>query len=90
MNLDFTPLIAKRRVRFDELEKSITDPSLFDDAKRAREVLKDHARVKELLSTWDELEGCRRQLIENEELAKGSDAEMAELAKAEIEEINAR
>ena len=63
MNLDFTPLIAKRRVRFDELEKSITDPSLFDDAKKAREVLKEHARVKELLSTWDELEGCRRQLI---------------------------
>jgi peptide chain release factor 1 len=90
MNLDFTPLIAKRRVRFDELENSITDPSLFDDAKKARDVLKEHARVKELLSTWDELEGCRRQLIENEELAKGSDAEMAELAKAEIEEINTR
>ena len=90
MNLDFTPLIAKRRTRFDELEKAITDPSLFDDAKKAREVLKEHSRVKELLTTWDDLENSRRQLDENEELAKGSDAEMAELAKAEIEEINAR
>jgi peptide chain release factor 1 len=90
MNLDFTPLIAKRRLRFDELEKSITDPSLFDDAKKAREVLKEHARLKELLSTWDELERSRKQLVENEELAKGSDAEMAELAKAEIEEITAK
>ena len=90
MNLDFTPLIAKRRTRFDELEKAITDPSLFDDAKKAREVLKEHSRVKELLTTWDDLENSRRQLVENEELAKGSDAEMAELAKAEIEEINAR
>ena len=90
MNLDFTPLIAKRRARFDELEKAITDPSLFDDAKKAREVLKEHSRVKELLLTWDDLENSRRQLVENEELAKGSDAEMAELAKAEIEEINAR
>lgn len=90
MNLDFTPLIAKRRVRFDELEKSIADPSLFDDAKKAREVLKEHARAKELLSTWDELESCRKQLTENEELAKGSDAEMAELAKAEIEDISTR
>ena len=90
MNLDFTPLIARRRARFEELEKAITDPSLFDDAKKAREVLKEHARVKELLTTWDELESSRKQLVENEELAKGSDAEMAELAKAEIEEITAK
>jgi peptide chain release factor 1 len=90
MNLDFTPLIAKRRARFEELEKAITDPSLFDDAKKAREVLKEHARVKELLTTWDELESSRKQLVENEELAKGSDAELAELAKAEIEEITAK
>ena len=90
MNLDFTPLIAKRRARFEELEKAITDPSLFDDAKKAREVLKEHARVKELLTTWDELESSRNQLVENEDLAKGSDAELAELAKAEIEEITAK
>jgi peptide chain release factor 1 len=90
MNLDFTPLIAKRRARFEELEKAITDPSLFDDAKKAREVLKEHARVKELLTTWDELESSRKQLVENEDLAKGSDAELAELAKAEIEEITAK
>ncbi len=90
MNLDFKPLIAKRRQRFEELEKEITDPSLFDDAKKAREVLKEHARVKELISTWDEMESCRVQLIENQELASGTDVEMAELAKAEIEEINAR
>lgn len=90
MSLDFKPLIAKRRQRFEELEKEITDPSLFDDAKKAREVLKEHARVKELISTWDEMESCRAQLIENQELASGTDVEMAELAKAEIEEINAR
>jgi peptide chain release factor 1 len=90
MNLDFKPLIAKRRQRFEELEKEITDPSLFDDAKKAREVLKEHARVKELISTWDDLESLRSQLAENEELAAGNDAEMAELAKAEIEEITAR
>jgi len=90
MNLDFKPLIAKRRQRFEELEKEITDPSLFDDAKKAREVLKEHARVKELIFTWDEMESCRAQLIENQELASGNDAEMADLAKAEIEEINAR
>ena len=88
MNLDFAPLIAKHRQRFEELEKVIIDPSLFDDANKAREVLKEHARVKKLISTWDQLENYRKQLLENEELAAGNDAEMAELAKVEIQEIS--
>lgn len=90
MNLDFAPLLVKRRLRFEELEKAITDPSLFEDAKNAKVVLKEHTQVKKLISTWDELERCRHQIVENEELAAGSDAEMAELARAELEEINAR
>lgn len=90
MNLDFAPLIAKRRVRFEELEKVITDPTLFDDAKKAREILREHSRVKELITTWDALERARKQLIENEEFARGNDAEMAEMAQVEIEEINAQ
>jgi len=77
-------------VRFEELEQAITDPTLFDDAKKAREILREHARVKELITTWDALEKARTQLIENEEFTSGSDAEMAEMARAEIEEINAR
>lgn len=88
MNLDFAPLIAKRRVRFDELETAITDPTLFDDAKKARVVLREHSRLKELITTWDELERSRAQIVENEELARGNDPEMTELARAEIEEIN--
>ena len=90
MNLDFTPLIAKRRQRFEELEKVITDPALFDDAKKAREILREHARMKELITTWDELEKSRQQLAENEEFASGSDAEMAEMAREEIEELRVK
>ena len=90
MKLDFHPLIARRRDRFAELEQTIADPSLFDDAAKAREVLREHSRLKELITTWDDLESCRRQLTENEEFAAGSDAEMAELAAAEILSINER
>ena len=90
MKLDFHPLIARRRDRFGELEERIADPSLFDDAAKAREVLREHSRLKELITTWDELESCRSQLAENEEFAAGSDVEMAELAAAEILSINER
>jgi peptide chain release factor 1 len=90
MKLDFHPLIARRRDRFAELEQTIADPSLFDDAAKAREVLREHSRLKELITTWDDLESCRRQLTENEEFAAGSDTEMAELAATEILSINER
>ncbi len=90
MKLDFHPLIARRRDRFVELEERIADPTLFDDAAKAREVLREHSRLKELITTWDELESCRSQLAENEEFAAGSDVEMAELAAAEILSINER
>ena len=90
MNLDFAPLLAKRRERFAEMEKAVADPSLFDDAKKAREVLREHARLKELLTTWDDLSRTRTQLEENRELASGNDPEMAELASAEIPELEAK
>ncbi len=74
MSLDFTNLIQQRRERFSILEKEITDPNLFQDAKKARGILQEHARVKELLATVEQLELARRHLQENEELARGSEA----------------
>lgn len=90
MNLDFHPLIERRRGRFQELESQISDPSLFDDASKAREVLREHSRLKELITTWDKLESFRKELIENEAFASGNDPEMAELATAEIASITAQ
>lgn len=87
MSLDFSNLIAQRRDRFAVLEKEITDPNLFQDAKKARAILQEHARIKELLATVEALEVARRHLKENEELSKGSDLELAEMATAEILEL---
>ena len=87
MPIDFTHLIRQRRERFNVLEKEITSPDLFQDAKRARAILQEHARVKELVTTVDQLELVRRYLQENEELARGADQELAEMASAEIVEL---
>jgi len=87
MPLDFSSLIAQRRERFALLEKEITDPNLFQDAKKARGILQEHARIKELLTTIDQLDVARRHLQENEELSRGTDPELAEMAAAEIIEL---
>jgi peptide chain release factor 1 len=88
--VDFSALIEKKRRRFEELEREIGDPAFFDQAARAREALREHARLKELFTLWTDLEKSRRDLADNEELAAGADAELAELATAEIPELETR
>ncbi|MBX9742616.1 MAG: peptide chain release factor 1 [Chthoniobacterales bacterium] len=87
MPVDFTQLIDQRRQRFALLEQEVIDPNLFQDAKRARTLLQEHSRIKELLTKVDTLETARRHLQENEGLAQSSDNELAELAAAEVLEL---
>jgi peptide chain release factor 1 len=82
--MDFAPLIDQKRRQFDQLERQVASASLFENPKKAKEVTREHSRLKMLLEDWNTLEKNRRQLEENLELAAGSDAEIAELAQAEI------
>ena len=82
--MDFEPLVERKRSRFEELEREMATPGLFDNAVRAREVLREHAATKNLLQNWDSLVKVRRELAENREFASGDDKEMAAMAAAEI------
>ena len=80
----FNSLIERKRERFQQLESEIADPRLFDNRKRASEIMREHAAMKELLAKWDELEIARQQLDDNRELAASEDAELAQMAQDEI------
>ena len=82
--MDFAPLIDQKRRQFDELEKQVASSSLFDNPKNAREVMREHARLKTLLENWKALQRSERQLEDNLQLAAGNDAELAEMAQAEV------
>lgn len=88
--MDLAPLIAKKRERLAELEKAIGSDDLFADPAKARDVMREHARLKELARADDEAARLREQIRGNEELAAGPDPEMAEMAAAEIPQITAR
>jgi peptide chain release factor 1 len=86
--MDFAPLIQKKTERFREIEAQIAEGSLFaGDPKRARDVMREHAQLKSLLAAWEAFNKAQADLADNQELAKGSDAELAELATAEIPEL---
>jgi peptide chain release factor 1 len=88
--MDFAPLIEQKRKRFEELEAQISAGSLFDNPKTAKEVMREHSRLKSLFDDWEALEKAGRELNENRELAAEPDAEMAELAASEVPLLEAR
>jgi peptide chain release factor 1 len=82
--MDFAPLIEKKSSRFHELEAAIGSSNLFDNPQKAREVMREHARLKELLEQWEVFKKTRIELADSQELVKSSDADMAEMAASEI------
>lgn len=88
--MDFNSLIERKRERFEQLEKEIADPALFENRKRASEIMREHSGLKEVLGRWTELETARQQLDENRELAESSDVEIAAMADDEIPDLEKR
>src|SRR5947208_15880491 len=82
--MDFNLLIQRKRERFEQLERDIADPSLFDNRNRAGEIMREHANVKALLAKWNELSNARMQLADNRERANPTDADLAQMAQEEI------
>jgi len=87
--MDFAPLIARKRERLIEIEKAISEPNLYDNPKRAQELLRENTRLKQTVATWDAFEKTAREYSENLEMAKGTD-ELAEMAQAELPELEKR
>ncbi len=88
--MDLNSLIQLKRERFEQLEREIADPRLFDNRKRAEEIMREHANLKALVGKWGTLETARKQLDDNRELATSRDVEIAAMADDEIPELEKR
>ncbi len=88
--MDLNSLIQLKRKRFEQLEHDIADPALFSNRRRASEMMRERANIKQVLAKWDELEVARKQLDDNRELATSRDVEIAAMADDEIPELEKR
>jgi peptide chain release factor 1 len=88
--VDYSVLIDKKRRRFQELEEEIGGGLVFDNAGRAKDILREHARLKQLVQLWHAYQKTEQELKESQRLAAGEDAEMAELASAELPDLGNR
>jgi peptide chain release factor 1 len=88
--MDYSSIIEAKRSRLATLEAVMGDQNFFDDAKKAGELMREHRTLQKLLADWDAYEKAQRELAENRDMAKGGDAELAEMAAAEIPALEKR
>ncbi len=77
-------------VRIPELETELSDPATAADHNKFRRVMQEHARLKRIEKKARHFFDLQISLVDNRELAAdNSEPELAEMALAEIEEIEA-
>ena len=77
--------------RYDEVSDLIIQPEIIMDQKRYAQLMKEYKDLGDVVKKGDEYQTLQNNIVEAKEiLADGSDAEMNEMAKMEIDEANTR
>jgi peptide chain release factor 1 len=85
--MSWEPRIQEVLRRYQELTEQLADPALLNAKDKFREVAREHAELTPVAETARELERVRTQLADARGMAGGDDAELAELAEAEIADL---
>lgn len=79
------------KTKFVEVEKTIADPALVKDVKRYKDVMREHAYLSDLMNEYDNYLSLEKQIADAKALIHDeTDAEMREMAKAELHELEAK
>jgi len=78
--------------RFEELEHLLADPAVASDPRKVRAYAKEHAALRPLVELDQQAQRVRRQIQQAREMLEtgGGHGELAELARAELEELGRR
>lgn len=75
---------------FEDLEKQLAAPDVFNDQDRYKKLTKTHAELKPVVAGFREYKRLAADLEGNQELLRDADPEMRDMAEAEIKEIKRR
>jgi len=85
--MDALPNLEKFQQRVTALESELSHPAVYADQRRAGEMARELQRLRKLLADGDRWIALRKQIADNQQLAEGTDAELAALAKADMESL---
>jgi peptide chain release factor 1 len=73
--------------KYVELEQELAEPDIFNDQERYKKVSKAHADLGDVVEVFRRYKQLSKDLEDNREMMADSDADIREMAKVEIEEI---
>jgi len=85
------PDIEPFRIRRAEIDAMMAEPDFYSDQRRAAELSREHTRAGALIAQYDALAATEQEIAGHEELLKdaAADAELKEMAEAELPELQA-
>ncbi len=82
-------ILESKLGRFQELEQKLLDPAVLANAQQMAAVAREHGSLGRLAKKYRRFKDLNRQIRDANEMLNGHDAEMAELAEAELPELKA-
>jgi len=78
------------KIRFEEVAELITDPEVIADVKRYVKLNKEYKNLEPIIETGNEYKLVLENIETSKEMLSGEDEEMKEMAKMELEELEAK
>lgn len=77
--------------RFNEVEEVLGLPSVYEDQKKFKALSQEHSFLNEVKSTWSELQKCKHDLGQNQDLLKSeADPDFAEVLREDVRSLESK
>src|SRR5690348_10085598 len=83
--------LEEARARSEELAQELSKPSMFEDARRAAELSREHSELADVVASFEQYTALATRLDEAADLlGDGADEDMRALAQEEIATVEPR
>ncbi|QEN03948.1 peptide chain release factor 1 [Thiospirochaeta perfilievii] len=77
--------------RFNEVEKQIADPDVLSDQKKYKDLMVEYSHLSEVVTTYNRYNELTQNILEAKEMLEmEEDAEMKEMAREELKELESQ
>ena len=80
-------MLEEKLARFEELERMLSDPEVLADSSKMTAVAREHGSLARLANKIRDFKSLQQQIKEAREMIEGDDADVRELAEAELPEL---
>ena len=82
-------VLDQKLTRYEELERLLLDPKVLADSARMGPIAREHGSLSKLATKYRRFKQLNSQIAETQEMIKGDDSDMRELAEAELPQLRA-